>query len=324
MESFVKWGREKRQLDEVLGKVLGTGAIGAGVAGAAITGGVLPAVGAMAVTGGVLYLWARGANRRDAHNDFWVYKRDAEGEKKKAFDGVSIVKMFDSGELKATDFFVPPGAQNWHKIGDDLKRHHAGKTDRWLPWDQSKSGGKIHTKVTDDTKWVAYIDGKRVTFPKTSDFVKAVRNREIEKDTHVWHDGYGQKWKKYSDRDVQSEIAPFVAKMGSAGDLPTMGDEKLLGAPAKYLIGGKVHHTTFEDLANLGLSDDTYVFVRKHKNAWLRYKEIKKLLPSVGQADELNPRGGLHNFGRWLAGHRTVDREDPKKDAWKDGKDKID
>ena len=87
MESFVKWGKEKRQLDEVLGTALGVGA----------------------VVGGTVYLWNKGAERADAKNKWWVYKRDAEGDKKKAFDGISIVKMYHSGELKKDDFFIPPG-----------------------------------------------------------------------------------------------------------------------------------------------------------------------------------------------------------------------
>jgi hypothetical protein len=308
METFVKWGQEKRQLNEVLGTLAAGAAVGLPVAG-------------------IAYLWTKGGDRTNKHKKqtWWVYKSNApEGQKKKTFDGVSIVKMFRSGELTKDDLFIPPGATNWRKIGYDRVN------ERKLPWNQVGEGGedktgwfgdkgRTHVRVKDDTKWVAFIDGNRVNYANTKEFVKAIFKRDIEADTWVWHDGYGQNWKKFSHKTVQSEIAPFLKKV-DADTLPTLGDEKLFGAEAKYLIAGKVHFTKFEDLPSLKLRDDTYVFVRKYKNEWVRYKELKKILPSIGQAATVTPRGKMSNMWRYMHGHRTVDRSEPvRKDRWDSG-----
>ena len=285
MESFVKWGNEKRQLNEILGT-------------AAVT---IPTVGA------AIYLWKNGRNKKDSKSDFWVFKRDAEkGDQKKVFDGPAIIGMYDEGILKDKDLFIPQGAQNWMKIGD------AKNSGKFLPWSMSKTVGKAGTIVDDNTKWVAIIDGKRKTYEGSPAFAKAISSGEVDKGTHVWHDGYGQKWKKYGDKDVDDDIAKYVAK-----EIPSLGDTDIMGAETWYgSNGNKNGPIEFMDLATKNLQDDNWVWVKGVTDGWVRFKEVKNKLPRLGQAHVSSPRGLL---GQWMFGKNKTAYTKPD-DAWKKGR----
>lgn len=224
-----------------------------------------------------------------------------------AFDGSTVVKMYDAREIDDNDWFTPPGAQNWMKIGDSIKKN------KYLPWNKSILVGKKTLRAQDDTKWLAAIDGEKKRFNSSQEFAAAIAKGDIDTGTLVWHNGY-KSWKKYGDRDVDDDIAPYLAK-----ETPHKGDMTLMDSPTKYNLRGTATPINFEDLAGIGLADDAYVWVKDYKNAWIRFKEIKKKLPKLGQAHRSNPRGKLARAVRWLGGKR-VTTDAPKTGGWETGK----
>lgn len=259
MESFTKWGNEKRQLDEVLGT-------------------------AMAVGGLTYYLWQKGRQRKEKKSDFWVYKKDApEAERQKTFKGDEIVRMVRTGELKQTDLVFPPGAQNWQSIKDARK---------FLPFNQITKG-----KSRDDTVWWAWINGEKVKYNSSKEFAQAIAKREVEGDTKVFRNGYDD-WMPYKSKDVQDDMHKYVE-----AEPPSVGDQKFMGAKTIYLVRGQQQEPIkFEDLAGkvkAGIvNDETYVWVKGYKKDWVRFKEIKKMVPSIGQAATTNPRGMFGKLGQ--------------------------
>ncbi len=270
MESFIKWGNEKRQLDEVLG---------------------LAAVAAGAIGGVGTYLWQNGKKRRDKRSDFWVYKKDApEAERQKTFAGDLIVRMVRTGELKMTDLIAPPGSQNWETIKDAKKL---------LPFDQITKG-----KARDDTVWWAWLNGERVKYNSSKEFAQAIAKREVEADTKVFRNGYDD-WMPYKSKDVQDDMHRYVD-----AEPPTLGNQKFIGAKTLYLMRGKEQPPIkFEDLGGkvkMGvINDDSYVWVQGYKRDWVRFKEIKHMVPSIGQAVKTNPRGMFGKLGQFAKNAKT-------------------
>lgn len=279
MESFVKWGKEKRQLDEVLATTIAGGALAAGTAS---------------------FLWQRGLTKKEQRGDFWVYnKRADEGDRKKVFKGIDIVKMVRTGELQQEDLVYPDGAQNWMTIKDAAAK-------KYLSFGRVTKG-----KAGDETVWWAYIDGKKVKFNSSKEFAQAIAKRDVEPDTLVYRNGYDD-WMPYKHKDVQDDMYQYVE-----AEPPSLGEEKLFGAKTYYILNGKkVGPIKFEELGKEVkqgfVRDDSYVWVQGHSKDWVRFKTIKKMVPSVGQAHVASPRSGLSavakgigKVGNWFTSNRA-------------------
>jgi hypothetical protein len=276
MESFITWGKEKRKLNHIIQEEQ-LNEIGLGTVVAPLAAGV------------AYYLWQKGRARKEKKDDFWVFKKDApEGEQKKVFSGKEVVRMVRTGELKADDLFYPPqkpGPQNWMKISD-------GK--RFLPFNQVSQG-----KATDRTIWWAWIDGQKVKYDGSKAFAQAVAKRDIKPDTKVFRNGYDD-WLPYSHKDVQDDIHKFVRV-----EPPTLGAEKLIGKPTLVSKDGKQLKMKFEDLATLvkrgEINANTWIWIKDFNNGkWIKFKEVEKMVPSMGQAPVVRPRGTLGKIGKWM------------------------
>ncbi len=255
MESFNKWGNEKRQLNEILG-------LGAAVAGAF----------------GARELLRRRRENKDQNGIWHLWDRNKRETIK--IKGIEIVQKILTHDLDWNDLVAPPGAQNWMKIKD---------AEHDLPFDSVDSG-----KATSHTIWWANIpDGDKPTteFDSSEEFAQAIVARKIKPDTLVKRMGY-KRWKKYSDKDVQDDMAPFVSKLA-----PHLGEPELIGRETHVGVGGKQYGPyKFEDLVRLfkekKINDKTWVHIKGYADdEWVRFIQVKEQLPSLGQAHVNDPRG---------------------------------
>jgi hypothetical protein len=279
MESFVKWGKEKRQLDEIVGTALAAAALG-GAAYGAIKGG----------------LGERG-KRKDQRGMFWLYRPDKpreDGVNPVQMDGIKIVQLYRINQVHPEDMIWVQGEQNWNQIKDAKK---------YLPFSRVSKG-----VANDKTVWWAYLDGHAYKFVGSKEFADAVAKRWIKPDTMVKRYGYDD-WLPYKHKDVQDDMHQYVA-----ATTPTLGAEEFAGKNAAYInaFGRKVD-VKFEDLAKLAakgvIRDDTSVWIAGFDGKkWHDFKELEHLLPSLGQAHVPNPRGRLAKFGKFLTKHRFRSR----------------
>lgn len=284
MESFVKWGKEKRQLDEIVGTALAAGALG-GAAWGAIKGG----------------LGERG-KRNSQRGMFWVYKKDKpreEGVNPTQIDGIKIVQMYRTHQLHDDDMIWAQGSQNWKQIKDAKK---------YLPFNRVSKG------VADDkTVWWAYIDGHVMKFIGSKEFADAIAKRWVKADTMVKRYGYDE-WLPYKHKDVQDDMHKYVN-----ATTPTLGVEKFIGKKAAYIdVRGQKVDVKFEDLAKLAakgiIQDDTSVWISGLSGKkWFDFKQLEDILPSLGQAHVTNQRGVFGKLGKTLTQHRFRSRAE--KDA---------
>jgi hypothetical protein len=274
METFMKWGREKKRLDEIFDPLSMVGS---------------------AAGGAVLGLYTHNQKQRGKmKGEFWVYNKDApEADRKFKATGIEIVQMMRTGDLSPDDFVWVVDAQNWLPIKSAKK---------YLPFHIVTKG-----KADKDTVWWAFVGGKVVKFPNSEAFAQAVAKREIEADTKVFRYGYDD-WLPYKHQDVQDDIGQFVAQTE-----PTLGDTKFLGAKTYYQVNGRQYGPIkFEELVQKlkqdYINDESFVWVKGFRGReWVKFKEVKKLLPSLGQAHVRTERGLLSSV--WKGAKRLAHKD---------------
>ena len=271
MESFIKWGNEKHKLNHMMLEGIAERNELRGVFGLSEP----------------KTMWQNGSIKKIKPTNFWVFKKSApQDNQQKSFDGETIVKMLRTGELSNNDMLYPPGSQNWIKIRD---------AKRLLPFNRVSKG-----KAGPDTIWWAWPNGKQKKYNSSKEFAQAIAAREVGSNTLVFRNGYDEKL-PYSDRDVQDDMHQFIV-----AEPPSLGNTALMGARTIYLKNGKRIIIKFEDLIDemkIGrVRNDTLVWVQGYKKDWSPFSEIKKMLPSVGQAPTSNPRGALSSLSKKLMG----------------------
>lgn len=234
---------------------------------------------AAAVGTGVAYLRNRRRNRKEQEGKWAIYQKGMTAPEK--VTGVEVVQRLRLNKITGDTLVVPPGEQNWRKLSDAKK---------YLPFKATTKG-----QVDKDTVWFVYIDPQNPQKASNEEVAQLVSARKIQGETFIWRAGY-DKPLKYKNQDVQDELKQFVDQ-----ELPSLGDTDLHDKKCKYQVNG----TTYGPIPLIDLpktkfiTDATWVWVIGGGN-WVKYREIKDKLPSVGQAHTATDRGILSRVGKGI------------------------